>query len=278
MSLAILTDTTRCTGCEKCVDACVEANKLGADVHYPWRERDGLSGTRFCSVLRLADHHHVRLQCRHCLEPACASVCPVGALVKTEQGPVVYDPDICMGCRYCMMACPYGIPRYEWQDAVPYIRKCTMCFEAITEGRLEQPACTAACPEHATEFFASREAAIAEARKRIAENPGRYFGDRIFGEHQVGGTGVLYLSDIDLDALGWPGHADLGDEPFPRATERILATVPGTFVGVCALMAGTFWVIRRRQEVALHEQLHGVEPRAGDGTRDRTDDGEGEGS
>ena len=97
MSWAILTDTTRCTGCDRCVDACVEANRLGPDIRSPWREADGLSVERFCSVLRLPEQRSVRLQCRHCLVPACAAVCPVGALEKTDEGPVIYHADICMG-------------------------------------------------------------------------------------------------------------------------------------------------------------------------------------
>jgi len=270
MSIAILTDTTRCTGCERCVDACVEVNHLGPDIRYPWREEDGLNGNRFCSVLHRPDNRFVRLQCRHCLEPACAAACPVGALEKTPEGAVNYHPDICMGCRYCMMACPYGIPRYQWERSVPYVRKCTMCYEAMQRGEIDQPACTAACPEQATVFFTSREEALAEARKRIRMNPGRYFEDRIWGEHEVGGTGVLYLSDIDLGFLAWQSERTLTDEPFPHKTQRILATVPPTFVGVCAVMAGTFWVIRRRQEVSRAEgSLHQPEtPTTEDGGPD----------
>ncbi|MEJ2188817.1 MAG: 4Fe-4S binding protein, partial [Acidobacteriota bacterium] len=186
MSFAILTDTTRCTGCNKCVDACVEINHLGEDLHYPWRERDGLNENRFCSVVRPAPNCFVRLQCRQCLDPACAAVCPVGALHKTDEGPVTYDTEICMGCRYCMMACPFGIPRYQWESPVPLIRKCTLCYEAMARGEIEQPACTAACPEDATVFFRDRREAWSEARHRISENPGLYFEDRIWGEHEVG--------------------------------------------------------------------------------------------
>ncbi len=252
MSYAILTDTTRCTGCEKCVDACAEVNHLGEDVHYPWVEADGLSGDRFCSVVRRDPDRFVRLQCRHCLEPACAAVCPVGALKVTERGAVVYDRAICMGCRYCMMACPYGIPRYEWEEAIPYISKCTLCAEAMARGEIEQPACTAACPEQATVFFTSREEALEEARRRIAESPGRYFEDRIWGEHEVGGTRVLYLSDIDLT---WMSLNDrpLPTEPLPHRTHRILATVPPTFIGVGLLMTGTWLYAKRRRDVEATE-------------------------
>lgn len=248
MSFAILTDTTKCTGCFRCVDACVEINHLGPDVHYPWRQDDGLNGARYCSVIQAPGDSSVRLQCRHCLEPACVAACPVGALHRTEEGPVVYDRDICMGCRYCMMACPYQIPRYMWEASVPYISKCTMCYQAMRRGDIDQPACTKACPEEATVFYRSRGEAIAEARRRIAADPGRYFKDRIWGEHEVGGTSVLYISDVDLDFLAG-GPKPLPEEPFPTYTERILETVPGTFVAVSAVMAGTFLFLRRRDRV-----------------------------
>jgi formate dehydrogenase iron-sulfur subunit len=254
MSFAILTDTTRCTGCERCVDACVEVNHLGQDVRYRWREADGLNGARYCSVVQMDAYHWVRKQCRHCLVPACATACPVGALHKTEEGPVVYDRDICMGCRYCMMACPYEIPRYMWEETVPYISKCTMCYEAMQRGEIEQPACTEACEEQATTFFTSREEALAEARRRIAANPGHYFEDRIWGEHEVGGSAVIYISDIDLDFLAGQRYKPLGDEPFPHFTEQIMSTVPTTFVAVTAAMAGTYLFIRRRDRVMAEEQ------------------------
>jgi len=253
MSFAILTDTTKCTGCERCVDACVEVNHLAEDIHYRWRERDGLNGARYCSVVHAPGDHYVRLQCRHCVEPACVAACPVGALHKTEDGPVVYDRDICMGCRYCMMACPYEIPRYMWEENVPYVSKCTMCYEAMRRGEIDQPACTRACPEEATVFFRSRDQALAEARRRIAANPGTYFENRIWGEHEVGGTSVIYLSDIDLGSIFGQRYKSLGDEPYPHFTERIMATVPGTFVSVCALMAGTFLFLRRRDRVMAEE-------------------------
>jgi formate dehydrogenase iron-sulfur subunit len=253
MSFAILTDTTRCTGCERCVDACVEVNRLDEDVRYRWRQPDGLSGHRYCSVVQIDAYHWVRKQCRHCLEPACVAACPVGALHRTEDGPIVYDRDICMGCRYCMMACPYQIPRYMWEQTVPYISKCTMCWEAMRRGEIEQPACTEACPEQATQFFTSREQALAEARRRIAAHPGRYFEDRIWGEHEVGGTSVVYISDIDLGILAGHRHRPLGDEPFPHFTERIMTTVPTTFVAVTAAMAGTYAFIKRRDRVMAEE-------------------------
>ena len=242
---AILTDTTLCTGCETCVHACKQTYHLGRDRAWRWKESvDALSSTRFCTVLTKPGDHHIRQQCRHCLEPACVSACPVGALQKTEIGPVIYDSDRCMGCRYCMMACPFGIPRYKWESTVPLVRKCIMCYDRIKAGR--QPACTEACPYGAT-IFGTRAEMLAEARRRIRENPGRYYPKdhpKIWGEHEVGGTSVLYLSDISLDFLAW--KPNLGDEPVPALTWGALSKVPPVALGVAGLMAAVYWTIGRR--------------------------------
>ena len=147
----------------------------------------------------------MRVQCRHCLDPACAAACPVGALYTTESGAVAYDADICMGCRYCMVACPFRMTRYEWDSPMPRVRKCILCHDALKSGELDQPACTAACPTKAT-IFGERDALLAEARRRIEAAPDKYI-HHIWGEHEVGGTSVLYISDVELTAAGWPEQA-----------------------------------------------------------------------
>ncbi|HKJ92948.1 MAG TPA: 4Fe-4S dicluster domain-containing protein, partial [Longimicrobiales bacterium] len=148
---AILVDTTRCVGCEECVVACKKENDLGPDELRPGQlSVDSLSSTRFTTVLRRPGNHFVKQQCRHCLEPACVSACLVGAMQKTPEGPVIYDSELCMGCRYCMVACPYGVPRYEWDEAVPHVRKCTLCYPRLKEGK--EPACVEACPHDALLF------------------------------------------------------------------------------------------------------------------------------
>jgi hypothetical protein len=144
-----------------------------------------------------------------------------------------------------MMACPYAIPRYEWSDPVPYVRKCVLCHEQITSKKLDQPACTKACPNEATQY-GERDELLQIARERIRAHPGRYI-DRIYGEHEVGGTSVLYLSDVPLDFLGLKD--DLGDVPLPARTAPALLSVPPVFLGVGTAMYSLHWIIGRRMRL-----------------------------
>ena len=252
-SPAILIDTTRCVGCELCVAACKEENGLGKD--RPWRGQaaiDSLSATRNNTVHRRPDSSFVVQQCRHCLEPACASACLVGAMQKTPEGPVIYDADKCIGCRYCLLACPYGIPRYDWDTAVPVVHKCTMCYHRLQEGGI--PACVEACPQQAT-MFGSREDLLSEARRRMADNPGRYTS-RIYGEHEVGGTSVLYITDTSLAFLAY--KPDLGNQPLPALTWQSLKKVPPVVLGVGALMGAVYWTVNRRMRLALEKSYEEV--------------------
>jgi len=262
---AILTDTTLCTGCETCVAACKKTYGLGRDRMWRWQDEvDSLSSTRFTTIIRRPDNKFIRQQCRHCNEPACASACIVGALKKEDMGPVTYDSGKCMGCRYCMMACPFGIPRYEWESTAPKVRKCILCYPRLKEGK--QPACTEACPYGAT-IFGTRAEMLAEARRRIRENPGRYYpagNPKIYGEHEVGGTSVLYLSDISLDFLSWGPQP--GDEPLPALTWAALSKVPPMVLGVAGLMSGVYWVIGRRIQLQAEAEeernrMNGDSPR-----------------
>jgi len=242
---AILVDVTKCTGCERCVDACVEEN--GGDPIQAQLDRattkDGLSANRLLSVAQVADGRFARLTCMHCLEPSCVSACLVGSITKTPEGPVVYDPEKCIGCRYCMLACPFHIPRYEWSETTPFVRKCDMCFQRQLQG--EVPACVDACPNEALQF-GEREQLLGEAHRLIASGGGRYL-DRVWGEHELGGTGVLYISDVDLGAVGWP---EPETEAIPSLTEPLIAKTPGIGLGVMGVLLGINWVIRRRMRLA----------------------------
>jgi formate dehydrogenase iron-sulfur subunit len=242
MQAAILNDLTRCIGCEACVWACKEVNELPRE--------DGaeeLSATTWTTV---EDHGpiHVRRNCMHCLEPACAEVCPVGALQKTPLGPVTYDESRCIGCRYCMVACPFGVPKYEWDSPLPRVQKCIMCFEKrLAEGR--EPACTAACPTGAS-IFGDRDDLIDEAHRRIRENPGRYV-DHVYGQHEAGGTSVLYLSGVPFEELAFKDV--LHGSPYPRLTWSIMSKLPHV-VGVGAVaLCGIWWITSRRDLLAQVE-------------------------
>ncbi len=254
---AILTDVTKCIGCAECVNACKIINSLDYDNPRSWQKNDGLSAENWTSVLHNGEYH-VRKQCRHCLEPACVSVCPVGALHKTETGAVVYDSEKCLGCRYCMMACPYGIPRYDWANPVPYVKKCIMCYDKIQAGEIDQPACTKACPEEAT-IYGEREELLIIARKRIKESPDKYL-NHIYGEKEVGGTNVLYITskDCPLDFLNYYSNSRLNgksygmpdiNKPIPNTTSIAMNSVPFAFLGMGAIMSGAYWIINRRQKL-----------------------------
>jgi len=241
--ISILTDVTKCIGCNECVMACKYINKLPPDEPRRWQRTDGLSSRNWTSIIRLPENHYVRKQCRHCLEPACVSACPVGALKKTPEGAVIYDDDLCMGCRYCMMACPFDIPRYEWNTPVPYVRKCILCFDRVKEG--EEPACTKVCPKQAT-IFGNRDELLAEAKRRLQAEPNKYI-QHIYGEHEVGGTNVLYISDINLDFL--TRGQKLANKSLPDTTKTAMHSVPYAFVGMGALMVGLNWIIDRRKKL-----------------------------
>ncbi|MGW8283201.1 MAG: 4Fe-4S dicluster domain-containing protein [Gemmatimonadota bacterium] len=248
--MSILTDVTKCIGCEKCVEACREQNHLPPDKPWRWMKKiTDLSSSRWTTIMRVQGdrgERFVRRHCRHCLEPACVEACIVGALQKTPEGPVIYDPDICIGCRYCMIACPFEIPRYSWEDRVPYVQKCNLCYERVkSEGR--PPACVEACPTEAT-IFGDREELLAEARRRLAAEPGKYL-QRIWGEHEVGGTSVLHISDVDINLTDLD-RSIVDQTPMPERTFKVLHHMPTVFVQMAVVMGGIFWVIERRDRLS----------------------------
>lgn len=236
MKAAILTDLTKCIGCEACAWACKEINELPRD--------DGAAklSARTWTTVEKRKGVNIRRQCMHCLDPACVSVCPVGALQKTAEGPVIYDESRCMGCRYCMIGCPFGVPKYEWDSPLPRVQKCVLCFEKrVKEGR--QPACTEACPTGATKF-GDRDELIQEARERIRKSPDLYV-DHIYGLHEAGGTSVLYLSSVPFEELAF--KVSLRDDPYPRLTWEILSKLPSVVSVGGVMMFGIWWIVNRRE-------------------------------
>lgn len=249
MKKGILFDSTLCIGCGACYQACKEKNNLPRTTDNYLTDR--LSSKTY-TVVKLRNGRFIRQMCMHCETPTCASVCPVGALVKTSTGPVVYNEDKCMGCRYCMQACPFGVPTYEWGSALPRVRKCTLCNDRVAAGLAT--ACATVCPTGATKF-GDREALIEEARARIRANPDKYV-DRIYGVEEVGGTSVLLLSDVPIESLGY--RANISKEPLPLLTWNVLQKIPNLVTVGSVLMGGIWWITNRRIEVqraAKEEEL-----------------------
>jgi formate dehydrogenase iron-sulfur subunit len=245
MSKALLYDSTLCIDCKACEQACAEHNKLPYNDAIAAEQKQ--SEHKLTVVLDKNDKYMRRL-CMNCLDSACASVCPVGALKKTAEGPVTYDENRCMGCRYCMVACPFGVPKYEWYKLLPRVKKCTMCSDRVQAGL--QTACAEACPTGATKF-GERDDLIAEAQKRIRDNPGKYV-NHIYGQSEVGGTSVLLLSSVPFATFGY--RTDLSHDPLPMLTYRVLSQIPDFVPLGGVMLGGVWWITHRREEVAAAER------------------------
>ena len=271
-----LIDITNCIGCRACQVACKQ-----------WNEREGeeteLLGqlgfqnpaTLSAKTYTLISFHemenpnkpsgvdaaYVMRRCFHCLEPGCVSACPTTALYRQPDGPVSYDVDKCIGCRYCMLACPWDVPTAEWDKLAPKIQKCTHCADrrdqpaALTRNgqpltkdesrqfvdRITTPACVKACPADALRY-GTRDEMLALARKRMADRPEKYV-DHIYGEKELGGTSVLYLSGVPFEKLGFP---TFGEKPFPAYTAAALGAVPPAVMAIGAALGAAYAFFRKR--------------------------------
>jgi formate dehydrogenase iron-sulfur subunit len=236
---AILVDITKCIGCRSCEQTCKEIHGFPKDTEAK------LSPTALTIV---EDHgeRYVRRMCMHCQDPACASACLVGALKKTAAGPVTYDSSKCIGCRYCLVACPFSVPRYEWSKLVPYVKKCDMCAGRQAKG--QQPACVEACPVQAS-ISGTREELLIEAQRRIL-NDNKYVR-HIYGSEEAGGTSVFFISDVPFDKLGFVAAPK---QPMPVLTANALGDTPTVVLMGGALLSGLYWITQRRAEVTLAEQ------------------------
>ena len=295
-----LIDIANCIGCRACQVACKQ-----------WNERDGEQtqldsdlgfqnpATLSARTYTLIAFHEwenaqapggvessfVMQRCLHCLEPACVSACPTTALHRQSDGPVRYDADECIGCRYCQLACPWDVPTSDWNSLAPKISKCTHCNDRVGQpvpvafngqgmsanettrftSSIETPACVKACPADALRY-GTRDEMLALAHKRIADRPDKYV-DHVYGEKELGGTTVLYLSKVPFDKLGFPTY---GEKPFPAFTKTALGAVPPAVIGVGAMLGAAYAFFRKRvQKVAdasRHADDHGhveFEPLAG---------------
>lgn len=246
----LLIDITKCIGCNACREACGTKNGLpelpAYDPPVSTQDAEPLRAGVFTVVQKRGDLN-VRRLCMNCLDPTCVSVCPVGAFKKTALGPVTYDEKKCIGCRYCMLACPFGVPTYEWGSIWPKVNKCDLCADRLALG--QSTACAEACPTGAT-LLGERDDLIREAHKRLLDAPGTYF-DHIYGLEEVGGTCVLYLSPAPFDTLGF--RTNLQIEPLPLLTYRALSKTPHIFALGSTLLGGVYWITHRREAVAKAE-------------------------
>jgi len=255
--VAMLFDAFRCTGCRGCQVACKQWNDLPAEVTHntgsyqnpPRVSSDTWLLMQFREVEREdggLTWAFRRYACMHCLEPACVSACPVGALYKTEEGPVLHHNNRCIGCRYCMLACPFEVPTFQWDKGLfegPQIKKCDFCVDRLSAGM--EPACVQTCPAGAL-MFGDRDELIAVAEARIQEQPERYV-NHIYGKDEAGGTSLLYISPVPFQQLGMP---KLGSAPIQKDAEDIMQkATPAVLVGMLVGLSGLYWVVKRRQEM-----------------------------
>jgi formate dehydrogenase iron-sulfur subunit len=241
----ILFDVTMCVGCGDCAGECKSVNNL-PETNSDFL-RDRLSANTYTVVEEYGDNFSRKL-CMHCQHPTCESVCPVGAMEKTSLGPVLYYADKCIGCRYCMQACPHSIPRYEWSSNAPKVTKCSMCYDRIKGG--EMTGCSEACPTGAT-MFGDLEDLIAEAKTRLKENPDQYY-QHIYGLEEAGGSNVLVISPVPVDQLGYVGN--LPKDPLPTYTMAALEKIPAVVTSMGVFLGGMYWLTKRKNQIANEEK------------------------
>lgn len=254
---AFLYDSTKCIGCRGCQVACKQWNELPAEKTEffggpGYQNPAKLSSSTYTLIKyhemeengKLMDWTFLKVQCQHCLEPACGSACLVGAIHKTESGPVVWDEKKCIGCRYCMLACPFDIPKFEWNKVIADIRKCNFCADRIAEGLI--PSCSKTCPTGAI-LFGEREDLIAIAQQRLSENPDKYY-QHIYGLEEAGGTCVLNISNVKLEKLGYPKNIPL--ESLANKTKLPMYAISPSVIGLGAVLGVTALIINRKKEIA----------------------------
>ena len=261
-SYGVLHDTTRCIGCRQCEKACQKVNDLPMPTK-PFDDLTVLNTKRRTSAdawtvvnkYKTPDGKDVfrKLQCLHCNDPACASACFAKCFKKNPDGSVSYDGSQCVGCRYCMVACPFYVPGFQYGEPYdPLVQKCTFCQPRLKEGKL--PGCVEKCPMDAL-TFGKRSDLVKIARKRIEDNPGRY-ADYIYGEYDAGGTAWMTLSGVDPNALGMDTH--LGNRPMGELTYGALGAVPMIIGFWPVLFAGVYGISKVRDAKAKAAQDEAV--------------------
>jgi len=248
-AVGMLYDATRCIGCRACVTACKTANDMPGNIYDPPQDLNG--ETKNIIKKYEVDGEvvsYMKAQCMHCVDPGCTNACMIGAFKKREFGIVTWDKDRCVGCRYCQVACPYNIPKFQWESNNPLIVKCELCLHMIQAGK--QPGCCQACPKEAV-IYGTYDELMADAKQRIAAHPDRYWpqGDpKIFGEHDGGGTQVLYLAGVDFENLGLPNLGTEGSAATARSIQHGLYKGFIAPVALYAVLGAVLWRNRRKDK------------------------------
>lgn len=275
-ALGLLYDSTLCIGCKACVNACKDANGMPAEYSTPdklWDTPLDLSGKTLNVIKAYAEgtsdvkdqegngYAFVKKSCLHCVDPSCVSSCPVTAMSKDpENGIVGYDPDKCIGCRYCVAACPFGVPRFQYDTPTPRIQKCQLCKHRLPEGKFS--ACAEVCPTGAT-LFGPVELLKAEALRRLELEPGKAavyprgniespfpshekpapeYKKRIYGEKEIGGTQMMLLAGVSFAKLGYP---DLPEKSFAAKSESLQHGLYGGMILPLVALAGLAYAAKR---------------------------------
>ncbi len=251
----ILVDTTRCIGCRRCERACAEVNGLplpdisesaNEEILKTYRKT---SETQYTIINKFETEKgtiYVPRRCMHCNQPGCAAACLVKAMRKRPSGHVTWDLN-CIGCRLCMISCPFDIPKFEYDKSIPRIQKCNLCWDRFRKGEL--PGCVEVCPTQAL-MFGTRREILEEGKRRIATNPNKYI-NHIYGEYEVGGTSHLYLSPVPFEQIGF--RKDLGTVPYPEFSTGFLYAVPFIFVLWPIAMLG---INRATKKEEKHKEKH----------------------
>ena len=246
-AVAMLFDTTRCIGCKACMTECNRVNGIEPDTGTDglWQVPLQLNARTPNLIQLLASdvpekRSFVKRQCMHCVDPACVAGCPFGALEKSDRGVVIWKGDQCIGCRFCEVSCPFEIPKFEWDQLNPRIVKCEFCAPRLAQGL--EPGCTTVCPVDAI-VFGTRRDLLDDAHARLAAEPSKYHEARVYGEHEGGGTQVLYVSHVPFADLGLP---DLPAESNARFASRYQHLLYKAMVVPTLLYGALSTVIRRR--------------------------------